>query len=234
MSNEGLIYDFEAIVEPAVEAVLNSVGIATRSAQSDPENQKPRPRLEVKYVHGSGMSRWVVIVDGQNVQQTPSAADGISPKSLWQFRRESAWACAIKFTLVTPADPKIHADYRSKFRAQQSNLWVQLNGLALTRHTLNLISDGGSGPQLVSDDKAYYRTDFTFNGTISVNADAWAVLIPDNPPQYRYYTQYGAQWRKDILSDIDQVFGYLGDQLWHTVLWDSTTGRFQIAEQGQS
>jgi hypothetical protein len=168
------IYDFEGAVEPAIKAVLVAMGLAAFTSQDEIDFQKDRPRVEVQFTLGAGQNRWVAINSATGL---PVAA--LSPQETWNQRRESAWACTITFSAITAADIAEHSAYRAVIRNALATLWVRINEVngLMTRHHLYMSSDGGNSSLQMAQDKAMFKTDFTFNGKISVQADAWPALV---------------------------------------------------------
>lgn len=167
------IYDLEKAVETAAKAVLVAAGLNAYTTQDTPNFEKDRPRVEIEFTQGAGLNRWVVIDP-----DTGAAPTGMQPAELDLYRRESAWACSIIFSAITEADISQHAEYKVKVRNALASLWIKINEAAgMTRHAIRMTSDGGSSALQAATDKSFYLTDFTFNGKIAVQADAWPALV---------------------------------------------------------
>lgn len=169
------LYDFEGILETAAQGVLQDLGLTAATTQDAPLFQKKRPRVEIVYKHGAGLGRFVVIIDGK--MATPETAAGLTPKERFYARRESAWLFSLKFQLLTAAQIAVHAEYRAEVRAALAQFWLLINGTRLPRHTVQLTKDNGSSDVLVAPEEGIYRTDMSFEGAISIQADAWAALV---------------------------------------------------------
>jgi hypothetical protein len=167
------IYDFEGQVEPAIKAVLVAMRLAAFTSQDEIDFQKDRPRVEIQFTLGAGQNRWVII---DPVTGMPPAA---SPAEAWNYRRESAWACTITFSAITAANITEHSAYRVAVRNALASIWIRINEVngLMARHFLTMSSDGGNTSLQMAQDKAMFKTDFNFNGKISVQADAWPALV---------------------------------------------------------
>ena len=160
------IYDFEGIVESAAQAVLSELNVTAATTQDAPTFKKIRPRVEIEVTLGPGLQRWAVY--------PPATGTGAQR---YNARRESAWQFKIQFSLLTAADIKVHSDYRATVRAALAQLWLNINGVApMTRHSVQMTKDSGSSPVMLSPEKDMMKTDIGFDGTISVQADAWPAL----------------------------------------------------------
>ena len=172
------IYDLENAAENACAMVVKSFSLNAFSSQDAPQFQKIRPRAEIFFQKGIGLSRFVVLDPATSLPWDGSA--GSTPPSqaeMFYRRRESAWNCVIRFDLITEADITIHGKYRFQLRGILAVLWQMVNGVYLTNHKLEMEQDGGDSPILVAPDKGYFKTSMTFRGKISVQANAWSALI---------------------------------------------------------
>jgi hypothetical protein len=167
------IYDFEGQVEPAVKAVLVAMGLAAFTTQDEIDFTKDRPRVEVMFTLGAGQNRWAIINPETGLEPT-----GTTAQDAWNYRRESAWACSITIQAITDADIAAHSIYRAKARNALAGLWVCINEVndLMTRHFLTMSSDGGNSSIQMDQEHGMFKTDFHFNGKISVQADAWPAL----------------------------------------------------------
>ena len=174
------IYAMEQIVEPALASILGTItagGIQAFSSQDPTQFQKIIPRVEIQFNVGAGQNRFVIVDPSSGAYPTdPPAVAALQGNQLMnRYRRESAWACSCQFALITAANITDHNAYRAMVRASLASLNVFVNE-ALPRHELVFTGDGGNTPMQMSEDKAYFKTDFVFNGKISVQADAWTAL----------------------------------------------------------
>lgn len=185
------IYDFENAVENACVNVVKSFGdIAAFSAQDAPSFQKIRPRVEIFFTKGQGLSKFVtldpttsLIIAPDSTYPATLVAQGLNPSQiLFYMRREAAWNCTIKFDLITAADITMHSASRAQLRGILASLWAFVNTY-LTYHCLQMESDGGDGQMQFAPEKDWFKTSMTFRGKISVQASAWATLInqPNTP-----------------------------------------------------
>lgn len=167
------IYDLEKAVETAAKTVLEAAGLKAYTTQDTPNFEKDRPRVEIEFTQGTGANRWSLIDPA-----TGAAPTGKTPTELDLYRRESAWNCTITFSAITEADITQHAEYKVKVRNALAALWLSINeATGMTRHYLRMTSDGGASQLQAATDKSFYLTDFTFNGKLSVQADAWPALV---------------------------------------------------------
>ena len=172
------IYDFEGIVETAAQVVLKGMDLASYTTQDDPAFQKTRPRVEIKYTHGPGQGRFATIVNGTNLAIDPTPGSGMTPEQKFYARRESAWQFGIRFDLITSVDIGAHTKYRALVRNSLAQLWLTINGTdPMTRHSVQMSKDNGSSPVMVSPQDGMMKTEMSFDGTISIQADAWGALI---------------------------------------------------------
>jgi hypothetical protein len=171
------IYDFEGIVEPAAAAVLAGLNLTAFTTQGTPDFQKDRPRVEIKLTMGPGLSRFVIVINGVNGLVDPSILAGLTQQQIMSYRRESVWQFTLQFHLLTANDIAAHAAYRAQVRNVLAQFWSLINGVApMTRHAIQMTSDNGSSPILVSPERGMMKTEMSFDGTISVQADAWSAL----------------------------------------------------------
>ena len=171
------IYDFEGITETAAQQVLAGLQVTAATTQDAPKFQKARPRVEIKYTHGPGLGRFAVVINGVNLALDASAGLGLSPAQLFYARRESAWQFRLQFNLLTAAQIEVHTSYRATVRSALAQFWWLINGVApMTRHSVQLAKDNGSSPILIAPEEGLMKTEMSFDGTISVQADAWGAL----------------------------------------------------------
>lgn len=165
------IYDFEAAVEGGIVAALTAAGIISYSSQDALLQQKPRPRVEVCFTLGSGGQRYVVI------DPTTGAAipDGTANAEI--YMRESAWDCTITMSLITAANMADHTSYRATIRNKMAHIWILINGTEpMTRHRFRMVRDGGSSALMMDQGRGFFKTDFTYHGKLTIQADAWPAL----------------------------------------------------------
>lgn len=185
------IYDFENAVENACASVVKAFGdLAAFSAQDAPSFQKIRPRVEISFTKGQGLSKFVTLdpttslpIAANSSYPATLMAQGHNPsRMLFYMRRESAWNCMIKFDLITSADIKMHSASRAQLRGILASLWAFVNSY-LDYHCIQMESDGGDGQMQFAPEKDWFKTSMTFRGKISVQASAWATLIsePNTP-----------------------------------------------------
>ena len=169
------IYDFEGISETAAKQVLASMEIQAFTTRDKPDFQRDRPRVEIKFTLGAGLQRFMPVVNGAIA--TPTTPN-VSPTILFYCRRESAWGFRMQFDLLTGIDIEGHADYRAQVRSALAQLWQLVNGVPpMTRHCMQLLKDNGSSPVLVAPESGMMKTEMSFDGTISVQANAWGALL---------------------------------------------------------
>src|SRR3954465_5018843 len=82
-------FDFEAVIEAAIAAVLTSAGLTVFTTGQVPDFQKDRPRVQVQYTHGVGHQQW--------------ANQNKLPVDLKGQKIETAWASTLHTTVVTSA-----------------------------------------------------------------------------------------------------------------------------------
>jgi hypothetical protein len=180
-----LVYDFESIVETAAKAVLTSLETKSFTTTDKPDFQKDRPRVEIKFTLGADLQQFAVVLpdaDGNlvNIAVDPTVAVGVSQQDLFYARRESAWAFNLRFDLLTGMDLAQHIEYRAEVRCALARFWRLINGApGMTRHCVQLAKGGGGSPILVSPETGIMKTEMSFSGTISVQADAWSALSDD-------------------------------------------------------
>jgi hypothetical protein len=166
------IYDFEAAVEGGVSAALEAAGLTCYTSQDALVQQKTRPRCEVSFALGTGNQRFVIVDPS-----TGAAPAGVADSDLWKYRRESAWDCTITISVITEATMAAHTAYRCALRNVMAAVWIAMNGTApMTRHCYYHVRDAGSTALMMDQDRGFFRTDFTYHGKVSVQADAWAAL----------------------------------------------------------
>lgn len=164
------VYDIEASVEGGIAVALTRAGLTCFTSQDVATQQRGRPRVEVSFALGAGNQRFVTI------DRTTGTALA-SGEATWADRRESAWDCVITLCVITEASMSAHSSYRSTVRNVMASVWNVINGTApMTRHCFYHVRDGGSTALMMDQDIGYYRTDFTYHGKISVQADAWSAL----------------------------------------------------------
>jgi hypothetical protein len=166
------IYDFESVVETAIKAVFTAASLTCVTSQDPPQLQTARPYVIAEFQLGNGEQRFVVI----------DPATGLSPVAptlpLWKYRRESAWSCTIRFSLITDADIAAHGAFRAQVRGLLGQLGLAINdSTILPHHYLEITREGGSGSLMAHATEGYFRTDMTYSGKISVQADAWTALV---------------------------------------------------------
>ena len=162
------IYDFEGVLEGATVASLTAAGITAFSSQDDQVQQKERPYVAVSVALGAGNQQFLQV----------DPATGLPPaEPHWKYRRERSWDVTVTLCLITNPTIAEHTAARCKLRNVMASLWLTINGTApMTRHQFEWKRDGGSTALQMSQDRDHYRTDFTFYGIISVQADAWTAL----------------------------------------------------------
>jgi len=166
------VYDFEGAMEGACKLVFTDESMTCYTPQDSITQQRSYPRIEATFALGVGGQRFVLIDP-----TTGEAPAGVEGRDLWKYRRESAWDGTLTLQLITAADIAAHTAYRCKLRNKIAALEVLINGTApMDNHYFSLTRDGGSTATMMAQDKSYMRTDFTFYGKISVQADAWAKL----------------------------------------------------------
>ena len=173
------IYDFEGQVENACAKVIKTFGLDAYSAQDAPRFQTVRPRAEVFFNKGAGLSKFVSLDPATFLPIAPGGSI-TDPKAIFYMRRESAWNCTIRFDLITQSDISVHSDKRAYLRAILAIIWQLINGPdsigGLTNHVLQMEADGGETAMVVAPEKAWYKTSMTFRGKISVVFNAWTAL----------------------------------------------------------
>jgi len=164
------VYDFEAAVEGGVKAALVAAGLTAYTSQDALVQQRDRPRVEVSFALGAGNNRFVIV-------DTSGDALAEGAEQPWLYRRESAWDCVLTLSVITEPTMSAHTAYRCALRHAMAQVWNTINGTSpMTRHTYQHIRDGGSTALMMDQDRGFFRTDFTFVGKVSVQADAWTAL----------------------------------------------------------
>lgn len=212
------LYNFKAEIEPAIGRVLEANAIQFLDTQDPQAFQKPRARVEVMFILGAGKQEHLAM----------SEVTGL------ECDVEDAWDATVNLSLITASDPAIHGAYEAQIRYVMQRLPPLINGVVggIMNHVVyGPVRHLASTETLKSED-GFYTTEMQFAFSVSIHETAWSLL--SGTGQYRYYSEFGANWRQSFATGATQVFGYLGDSLWHTVIWDSATGRFVIDEQGQS
>lgn len=165
------IYDIESAVENGIASVFSDAEVKCYTPLDSLTMQRERPHIEAMCVIGAGNQRFVVI--------DPDTGEAISQSSdeSWKYRRESAWDCTINLSLITDADITLHRDFMSSVRNILHSLWLGINNTTtMQRHCFYFVRDGGASPLMMDQDKGYFRTDFNFQGKVSIQADAWPRL----------------------------------------------------------
>ena len=153
------IYDFERAVETGLKAAFTAQEILAWTSQDALVQQRPRPHVVCEFILGGGEQRYY------------------ATSNSYSRRRESAWGCTINLSLITDAEIELHSDYRAKVRSIMAQIWVDVNASdSMTRHNLQIMRENGASQLIVNSDGGYFRTDFSYAGKISVQADAWAAL----------------------------------------------------------
>ena len=105
---------------------------------------------------------------------------GVTPAEAFDFRRESAWDCTLIFLVITAPDIVTHSTYCALCLNALASIWNQINDQpTMTRHHLTLARDLGSSQIEMFQDKGQFTTRMTFNGRISVQANAWPALVSE-------------------------------------------------------
>lgn len=168
------IYDIEGIVETAGKKVLEALGLKAFTTRDAPDFKKDRPRIELKLTLGQGCNRFTPIYEGQVVT---AATPNMTPSLVFFCRRETAWYFKLQFVLLTRDNMEVHAAYRAAARNALAQFWLLINGAPpLTRHCIQMDRDNGSSEIEVSPEHGLMKTEMSFDGTVSIQADAWPAL----------------------------------------------------------
>ena len=155
------VYNIEKELEDAVSTLFSDL-LTTYTAQSPPEFQKARARVEVEAVLGAGK--------GHLVQASQS---GFSEDV------EDAWDATVTVWLVTEADAVTHGSYRAQVRywmAQLPSLIATGNTTQLVNHCITgPMKHTGSSPTMEPEDGVFH-TQMNYQTIVSVHQDAWAKL----------------------------------------------------------
>lgn len=170
------VYDFEAVFENALKAVLTAAEVKAFTSQLIPSTgdaaedatlaaqgfeildfQKDRPRVEIFFTPGAGM--------GQLIQHPETGAE-----------TETAWKGGYALRLITAADMRIHRAFRTLVRYQCHRLRGVVNGVApMTLHCLQFLRDAGTSPTIKSED-GLFESALQFEIDFSIQGNAWAQL----------------------------------------------------------
>jgi hypothetical protein len=155
--------DFENVVESAVSAVLQSVGLNVFTTSEVFDFKKDRPRVQVQFTLGIGQLQWV------NPAKLPADFSGA--------RVESAWTGSLHTTIVTSAQAEgkqDQSDIRSLVRFLYLNLAQRLNGNILTLHKINLVKESGSARSIHPNDSNSEVLQMVHDLNLSVHESVWS------------------------------------------------------------
>lgn len=171
------VYDIERALELAFKTAFTAAGItaftsqmvaSTGDAAGDAvlvaqgydiiDFQKDRPRAEIFVQLGAGQQQWLCnLTTGEEMEQ--------------------AWAFNCAVTIVSAADIRQHAALRTMSRFIIQTLRGRVNNVALKKHCVNHVIDGGTAPTIKSE-TGDFETRLTFSGGVSIQRDAFATLFP--------------------------------------------------------
>lgn len=157
------IWNIEAEVENAIEAVLNdngNAGVNVFTTQDAQPFQKPRGRAEVLCRKGESTGHLAV-----------SDLTGL------EYEVEDAWDLEINVAAITQDDIAVHGQYRAYVRFMLARIPTLINtgaapGLVYHFLTFPIISGGDS--ILFKPEKGKYQTHMVFNCKVSIHETAWA------------------------------------------------------------
>jgi len=154
------VYDFENVIATAVAAVFTNAKFTALTQLSEPDEQKPRPRVEV-----------IFEVSGQQTMGPRAIlADG-SPR-IAGYKGQLLLHC---ITDASTAGKNTHGAYRAAVRNFCTGLPALLNGTALTQHKINLMVEGPTRHGF-SPEKGYEGSTLQYAVDFSIQADAWVTL----------------------------------------------------------
>lgn len=172
------VFDFERVFELAAKALLTANNIkaftsqmivTSGSADGDAalvaqgwdiiNFQKDRPRAELIFTPGAGQKQPRVAVFNGN-----------------EFPVETAWKGQYKIDLITGADMRIHAAFRTMVRFVMHTQLLTINGPYLDLHQIQSFhADNGTSPVMKPED-GVFQTTMLFEIDFGILDAAWATL----------------------------------------------------------
>jgi len=176
--NIALIYDFERVMETSLKSLFTANNIKAFTSQmiarsGDKEQdaaavkagydlidfQKDRPRAEIMFTPGAGQGRFVAKVIGDI-----------------EMPVETSWKGQFKIDLITAADIRIHAAFRTVVRFIMHTQLLSVNGTSLLLHKIQTFyRDGGTSP-VMKPEEGIFQTTMIFDLDFSLEDCAWNFL----------------------------------------------------------
>lgn len=168
------VYDFENVLETALQALFNAAEIKSFTTQDFGKTkdngqgtqvpvidfQKDRPRVEILFTVGAGQGQFrPLLVGGAEVPV------------------ETSFKGQYRLDIITSAEMAIHAAYRTRLRAFLHTQLLGVNGTdPMTLHRIHRFQqDGGTSPTF-KPEEGVLRTILIFNIDFSIQDEAWATL----------------------------------------------------------
>lgn len=175
------VYDFESVLERTLQTLFNNELITSFTCQDfgamkdDGKGnqvpvidfQKDRPRVEILFTAGAGQGQF-----------RPLTVDGV------EVPVETSFKGQYRLDIVTAADIKIHAAYRTLIRYLLHTQLLSVNGVdPMTLHRIHRFQmDAGTSPTY-KPDEGTLRTILTFDIDFSIQDDAWLTVVPPVPAE---------------------------------------------------
>jgi hypothetical protein len=199
------IYDFENLIEGAIQTIFDSVDVkAFTPTNVGEEFLRDLPRCEAVVEIGASGDRLLPQV---GLDQTAGSL------------RELDFAGRLTVAVMTYPDNKIHSAYRAKVRNLCSTLKRRVNGVTLLNHKIQSVKSAGCN--YYYEPQKAYRTDLNFSIKFSISPQAVLAFdlgeeFPEiNPPvipaaQRKAQVYYGADVDPNgIIAPADQTIGAL-------------------------